>query len=488
MTVAEGPVDPEPPAVPAMLSAPEYGRRSARAHELAARLREKGVRVIQMEMPDINGAVRGKIASLEKGLGPTGTGVSTLAMSFRGGEEIALSPWSNLDNGFPKFCAVPDLETVTPLPWRPDTAAVLCDFIMNDGSACVMDGREILRRAVADLAELGYTAKAALEWEFYIFESDDALLRAGRYRELKSFGRNLHCYTLTNLPSFIPLATEFVTRMESVGIPVEAFHSEYGRGQYEFTCAATDPLQAADWAVRAKTYLRELAAEHALVTTWMPVLHTETVDSNNGCHVNFSLERDGQNAFWDGTRGRLSDVAGHAAAGILATMPDFHVLFRPWVNSFRRMDRLSWNPQDASWGTDNHATAIRVVHGPDPARYTRFEHRAPGPDISPHLVLAAIVRGAALGIRAGWRPPPQAAGDPLAAGGYPMLPRTLEDSVAAMRSSPVAKDLLSPAFIEHFAVLKLDEAHAYRDWLDQHPDTSPDRVTDWEFSSYFEWV
>jgi len=107
-----------------MLSAQEYGKRSAHAHQVEERLREKGVRVIQMEMPDINGAVRGKIAGLKKGLGPTGTGVSTLAMSFRGGEEIALSPWSNFDNGFPKFCAVPDLDTAMQLPWRPDTAAV----------------------------------------------------------------------------------------------------------------------------------------------------------------------------------------------------------------------------------------------------------------------------------------------------------------------------------------------------------------------------
>lgn len=466
----------------------EHERRSAQSRLIAERLRGQGISVVQMEMPDINGAIRGKIAGLQKGLGATGTGVSTLAMSFRGGEEITLSPWSSFDNGFPKFSAVPDLDTVVQLPWRPGTAAVLCDFVMDDGSPCAMDGREILRRAVADLTELGATAKAALEWEFYVFEDDDELLRAGRYRELKSLGRNLHCYTLTNLPSFVPLATQFLTRMESVGIPVEAFHSEYGRGQYEFTCAPAEPLEAADRAVRAKTYLRELAAEHGLVTTWMPALHTETVDSKNGCHVNLSIERDGRNAFWDGERGGLSELAGHAAAGILATMPDFHLFFRPWVNSFRRMDRLSWNPEDASWGLDNHATAIRVVHGPDPARYTRFEHRAPGPDISPYLVLAAIVYGAAHGIREGLLPPPQASGDPVAAGGYQLLPRTLEDSVTALRSSAVAKDLLGPAFIEHFTAMKLDEANAYRDWLEQHPEVSADQVTDWEFSNYFEWV
>jgi glutamine synthetase len=463
-------------------------QHATQARQLAESLGEQGVRVIQMEMPDINGAVRGKITGMSKGLSPTGTGVSTLIMSFRGGEEITLSPWSSFENGFPKFSAIPDLDTLVRLPWRPETAAVLCDYIMDDWTPCVMDPRDILRRAVADLAELGYTAKCALEWEFYVFETDDELLRAGRHRELKALGRNLHCYTLTNFPSFVPLATEFLTRMESVGIPVEAFHSEYGKGQYEYTCAPADPITAADWASRTKTYLRELANEHGLVTTWMPCLYTDTIDAKNGCHINISLERDGKNAFWDADRGGLSEVGHQAAAGVLGTMSDFHLFFRPWVNSFRRMDRLTWSPEDASWGPDNHAAAIRLVHGSVPPKYTRFEHRAPGPDINPYLALAGIIYGAARGIREGWQPPEQTVRDPIEVGGYQMLPRTLEDSVTALRSSPVAKDLLGPAFIEHFTAIKLDEAQAYKDWLAENPDVSPDRVTDWELTNYFEWA
>jgi glutamine synthetase len=69
-----------------------------------------------------------------------------------------------------------------------------------------------------------------------------------------------------------------------------------------------------------------------------------------------------------------------------------------------------------------------------------------------------------------------------------MLPRTLEDSVATLRASAVAKDLLGSAFIEHFTAMKLDEAQAYRAWLDEHAEVSPDQVTDWEFSNYFEWA
>jgi glutamine synthetase len=152
------------------------------------------------------------------------------------------------------------------------------------------------------------------------------------------------------------------------------------------------------------------------------------------------------------------------------------------------MDRLSWNPEDASWGLDNHGAAIRVVHGPDPARYTRFEHRAPGPDVNPYLALAAIIFGAARGVRDRMQPPPQAVGDPIAAGGYELLPRTLADSVDTLRSSPVAKDLLGQAFIEHFSAMKLDESQAYLAWLAENPEVSPDQVTDWEFRNYFEWA
>jgi glutamine synthetase len=69
-----------------------------------------------------------------------------------------------------------------------------------------------------------------------------------------------------------------------------------------------------------------------------------------------------------------------------------------------------------------------------------------------------------------------------------MLPRTLEHSVASLRASALAKDLLGSAFIEHFTSMKLDEAQAFRAWLDEHQEVSSDRVTDWEFSNYFEWA
>ena len=55
---------------------------------------------------------------------------------------------------------MPDYDTVTRCPWRPDTAAVLCDFYMEDGSVCPMDARQILKNVMAEYAELGLQPRA----------------------------------------------------------------------------------------------------------------------------------------------------------------------------------------------------------------------------------------------------------------------------------------------------------------------------------------
>ena len=45
-----------------------YAPRAARAKELAAELSADGVRFVEMQLPDINGMMRGKIATVDKGL------------------------------------------------------------------------------------------------------------------------------------------------------------------------------------------------------------------------------------------------------------------------------------------------------------------------------------------------------------------------------------------------------------------------------------
>ena len=167
-------------------------------------------------------------------------------------------------------------------------------------------------------------------------------------------------------------------------------------------------------------------------------------------------------------------------------MRDFHAFFRPWVNSHRRVDRGWWNPDDASWGIENHLAAVRVVHGVRPEKYTRFEHRAPGPDVNFYLSLAAMLWGGLQGIQDQLEPPEAAVGD--TGDRFEMLPKTLEDSVDALATSESARALLGDTFIEQFVAVKQDEANAYRTWLKESGTDDQAGVTQWEYTHYFEWV
>jgi len=467
-----------------------YDERAARATSIGAELAADGVRFIEMQFPDMNGMMRGKYTPIAKGLSAGGTGLSCLLYSARGGDQLTIDFWADFDNGFPKIVGLPDYDTVTRCPWRPDTAAVLCDFYMEDGTPCPMDARQILRDIVAGYTELGLQPRASVEFETYIYEVDDDLMRAKRYSELKTYGRGWDFYSISKYPSYEPLAKEFIDRLLGSGIAIEAFHTEYGHGMFEFTCAHEDPVKAADDALRAKGYLRSLCDEYGLVPTFMPALHMHSADSHNGAHHNISVWRDGVNAMWDPDARGLSKLARNFSAGMMATMPDTHLTMRPWVNSHRRMDRLSWAPEDTSWGPDNHAVALRVIHGSMPDRMTRVEHRAPGPDVNPYLSLAAMFGGGLKGIREELEPPAYAVGDPIENGDYARLPKTLEASVEAWKGSAFARELFGDQLVDHLAIVHAEEAAEFAAWTaEQGVDPALDApVTQWEYELYFTWA
>ena len=89
-----------------------YDERAARAKEIAADLTAQDIRFIEMQFPDMNGMMRGKYTPLAKGLSASGTGVSCLLYSARGGDQLTIDFWADFDNGFPKIVGLPDYDTV----------------------------------------------------------------------------------------------------------------------------------------------------------------------------------------------------------------------------------------------------------------------------------------------------------------------------------------------------------------------------------------
>jgi glutamine synthetase len=425
----------------------------------------EGARVVQLEVPDLDGGLRAKLVSAEKALSPAGAAMCTIMFGLTQADDVYESPVASSDNGFPDLVMRPDLATARPLPWCEATAAVLCDLYGPDGALYPVAPRTVLKTVVGRCADLGFEARFAAEWELcVVHQGDDAV----------PLGRTMNAYSLLRLRELRPLAQAFFERMDAVGIPIESVHTELGHGMLEFAIAHAPVLEAADHAARAKAYLKELCGEMGLVATFMPKWRTGAPTS--GCHFHQSLWRDGENAFWSADEG-LSPLARHYLAGQLATMADVSALFNPSVNAYRRLQPGTWTPATASWGVDNRTAAIRAIAGSP--KGARLEHRRAGADVNPYLAIAAMLAGGLHGIAEKLEAPGPATSDAFADSRFQRLPTTLDDAVDALRGSPVAASLLGREFVDHYLLSREVELRLWHEW-------EADQVTEWEHRRYFE--
>jgi glutamine synthetase len=433
-------------------------------------------RVVQLEVPDLDGGLRAKLVSAAKAASPLGAAMCTIMFGLTQADDVYESPASSAGNGYPDLLMRPDLATLRPLPWCEATVAVLCDLFGADGSPFPLAPRTVLRAVTDRCAELGFEARFAAEWELCVVHADEPGDggRASERGEPVPLGRTMNAYSSLRLRELRSLAQAFFERMEAVGISVESVHTELGHGMVEFAIAHAPALEAADHAARAKTYLKELCGERGLVATFMPKWRTGAPTS--GCHFHQSLWRGGVNAF-AAPDGALSALARHYLAGQLETLTDFSVLFNPSVNAFRRLQPGTWTPTTASWGVDNRTAAIRAITGA--AKAVRLEHRRPGADVNPYLAISAMLAGGLHGIAGKLEPPAPATADACSDDRFPRLPATLADAIAALRDSPVARDLLGWEFVDHYLLSREVESRLWREWEAQ-------QVTEWEHRRYFE--
>ena len=91
------------------------------------KLKSAGIEFIQVEVTELDGAQRGKLVTLDKGLGGD-VGFSSVLFGLTTADDVWESPFTSFENGFLDYFARPQAETVRVLPWRDATASVICDF------------------------------------------------------------------------------------------------------------------------------------------------------------------------------------------------------------------------------------------------------------------------------------------------------------------------------------------------------------------------
>jgi glutamine synthetase/cation diffusion facilitator CzcD-associated flavoprotein CzcO len=350
---------------------------------------------------------------------------------------------------------------------------VLGEFRLSDGQGVPVDPRVALRRQIDRARSQGLEPKAGIEYEFYLFRGDLETLAQSGWR-LQPLRTRPYTYGVYGASLDEDLIGEIRRQLAVAGLPVEACNPETGPGQFELNIRYDDALKAADDAFVYKHSIKEIAARHGVMASFMAKPRRDWAGSS--CHVHQSLwERDGgPNSFFDHERGHgLSPTGRYYAGGLLATMREFTALFAPTPNSYKRFTPYSWAGTSVSWSYENRSTGIRAI-AEQPGQ-TRLEHRLPGADTNPYIVVAACLAGGLHGIEHKIEPPAACEGDAYATGEFESVPASLEDAVRLLERSTVAREMLGEDFVQHYALMKLFEAEKYRQ-----------QVSEWEIRRYVE--
>jgi glutamine synthetase len=454
---------------------PDAGARSQRLRDFC---RENGVRSVRIEMPDLDGVVRGKRYSAQRleaivAAGRAGWSQAIFAWDLEAHVYGNLRPQPWMSGHFGDVYAVPDVDTLALVPWEDATAAVIVDCVDAEGRPVEVAPRAVLRRAESQLRERGLTVRAGVELEFVLLRETAESLREKRFAELQPADPGILAYSLLRSGDLLPVLDDIQQSCERAGIGVEVLHTEPGPGMVEAGLAHLPLVEAADQGTRFKLAVKQVARRHGLLATFMAAWANGL--SGCGCHLHQSAWRGGDPVFAS-EDGCLTAECSGCLAGQLETMAEMGVLFNPTINSYKRCLLTSAAPRNSSWGIQNRTTAIRLI--PDGAA-TRLEHRRSGADCNIYLALAGCVAGALHGLDRRLTPPPEVKerAYEVSASVAPPLPIALHEGIPLFRVSAAAREYLGGEFVDHFA--------DSREWeLDQFQRF----VTDWELRRYLEQV
>jgi glutamine synthetase len=438
------------------------------------------IEVVKVGAADMDGVYRGKRVTRDHFLSLCqGEGIPQCDVVFGWDiqeEVIGDLPYSSWAGGFRDILMRPDPSTFAVVPWEPGAASVVCDFFTEDGDPFPVAPRQVLRRVVERAAKAGLRYRMAIEFEVRYFREDQESLRAKDYSGLRPLSLGLNCYSIHHASIDEDVVGEVRRLLIEYGIPVEGYNREHGAGMYELNLRHGDALTAADQAMLYKSASKEIAARCGVIPSFM-AKYSDQVDGCSG-HIHQSAwDAEGErNLFWDEEgRHHMSKLMGHHIAGLLATLPEFMLMYAPNVNSYKRFVEGTWAPTTATWGIENRTTALRVISSS--AGACRVEQRVPGADVNPYLGFAACLAGGLHGIEQKLEPPPMTEGNAYGTMGSPRLPSTLSEAVEAFTTSALAREFFGEGFVEHYAAMRRWEADKYNR-----------AVTDWERRRYFEMV
>src|SRR3954449_4345758 len=247
-------------------------------------IRANGIEFLFAQFVDMHGKPNAKLvpASHFEDLLTDGAGFAGFAAG-----DIGQTPNS------PDMAAMPDVRSLTPLPFRPGVARFACD-IHVEGEEWPYDPRTILRRQLDRAKALGFDFMLGIELEYFLVRENGS----GGIEVADALDTlDKPCYDLNGLTRNYEFLTEVSRYVNRLGWGNYANDHEDANGQFEQNFEFADALTTCDRAIFFRYMVHTLAEQQGMIATFMPKPFTSL--TGNGAHLHMSLWRDGENLFLD---------------------------------------------------------------------------------------------------------------------------------------------------------------------------------------------
>jgi len=426
---------------------------------------ENSIEIVELAVVDTQGAIRGKRIPAPVFQQSAEFAMSSGLFCLDYGLDVLASGQYSWASGYPDVFLVPDLGTLRLVSWRPGAALVFCDVVDRAGQPVPLDPRLVLSRAQSQAEQAGFDPRVGLETEFYLLDPDNLRPRHPR----------IPIYSLHDDSYLWPVLRDIQSALQAAGVVVEASGAEYGAGQVEINLGQSAPLAAADDLLFFRYAVKQIAAAHGYLATFMAKPWAES--SGSGLHVHQSLRcrETGRNVFWDAETGELSAQGRWYLGGLLHHAAETSYVAVPTPNGYKRSARYSFAPTHVTWGFDHRSAALRaLVHGDGG---TRLEHRVAAADANPYFLVATQLLAGLAGMEKQLDPPPAVTSDVYAASDADRLPRSVSEAVALLSDSTFARSALGDEVTDLLCLLGRAEQAA-----------ADAEVSGWERSRYLESV
>lgn len=354
---------------------------------------------------------------------------------------------------------LPDPDSVHQIrgvPGKPDLTVAIANVVQTDGTPWSCCTRTILQNTVAALQEeFGLGSQVAFEHEF--FDRDGNTPH--------------HPFSWRSFRAAEPIGSHLVTAMQASGLQLENWLPEYGVHQYEVVIERAAPVVAADRALLLRDLVRDVFATFDRRASFAPILAPG--ETGAGVHIHFSLQSsDGSNAMFDADRpGRLSELGGRFAAGILKYSPSLAAIFAPLAVSYERLKPHNWSSAGVFLGVENREALLRIcptieIGGRDPEPQLHLEFRAGDIGANPWLLLAVVLRAGLEGLRQELAPAEVVVGEPEPEQ-ITALPSSLGEALDAFAQDADVRGWLGDDLVDTYLAVKRVELEAVKDMSDE---------------------